>query len=425
MKRNTLTGWGSCGAFLVFAGCASTLSASEPRSLAPTSASAVARVVIDRGAGAAPLTVEARAHAAHVGDGQVLSESVARVILAPHGRWETTSLGEVWFPEVAQRETFEPFVTHGQWSDAPAGPKWQSVFSWGVVAFHYGRWLRVGAEWAWQFDAAYRAAPVRWRVAGRYVGWSVEGDERWCWLSFDGLFAPSPSTRAVRGRAAAPLAAASVDHGFSVGWTADLRGRPPTGNPSTTGAAESDAQSTVEPVTVARDRWATVVIRDDSALDRFDEVRAFETPPSSTSAPIAVPSVVASVTPAIARRDPAATNLRPAARTGLWSDQERARPTIVANIAPRFEPFVRPTSVRVEPVLQPMTAPQPTIEAAPERLPHTNSSTPPVAPYAGGGIGGGGLRLAPLATTPAVATPSVAAPVRVLPAAATTVRAVR
>lgn len=392
-KTSVNVGWGVCGVVLACAGCATTVIDASPASSAR--ASAVARVVVHRGGTNETLTVEARAEAAGWTAGAALSQAVARVMLAPHGRWQTTSLGELWFPDVAQRETFEPFVTHGQWTDASDGPRWRSVFAWGSVAFHYGRWVRVGDAWAWKFDEAFYSAPVRWRVSGRHVGWSVEGEDRWCWLSFEGLFAPSPATRAIRGRAAAPLATSSVEYASASGWTADLRGRAPTANPSTTGAVGSVDQQTIEP-TVGEDRWATVVIRDDAALDRFDEVRSFESAPSVASAPISAALAPTRAVPSSATRETAPTVARAVPRAGLWSDQDRSRAPIVANIAPRFEAFV-PGVVRVEPT----TAVRPSLPSAEPQTPHTNSSSPSTIP-AGGAGGATSLRLAPLARTPAI-----------------------
>jgi hypothetical protein len=390
-------------------GCAGSLGGSAAVASPTVRASAVARVVIDRGGASAPVTVEARAEAAAWAAGQALSESVARVVLAPEGRWESTSLGELWFPDVAHRETFEPFVTHGQWGDEPSGPRWRSEFVWGAVAFHYGQWLRIGERWAWRFGTDYSPAPVRWRVSGRHVGWSVADVDHWCWLSFDGLFAPSPATRGIRGRAAAPLAATSVEHGHSIGWATDLRGRAPSGNPTTTGAVRSTGDDALEPR--AADRWATVVIRDDSALDRFEELSTFESPPSTSVTRVDAAVGATPTAPIAGRAQPSANPVRSATRSGLWSDQERLRAPLVANIAPRFEPWARSMIVRVEP-----SAPAP--QVAPQSAPLP--AQPPTTPSSSSSVGfvgaSSGPRFAPVVTaTPSVPAAMTAVPVRITP----------
>ncbi|MFO0558120.1 MAG: DUF6600 domain-containing protein [Polyangiales bacterium] len=156
----------------------------------------------------APTTVHV---AVNITVGQPLVERDVRLALAEHGRWQSSSLGELWIPAVGEREEFVPYVTHGQWVQSAQGPQWSSQFAWGPIVFHYGRWVRVGSSWGWRFDRAYSPSTVLWRRSGSYVGWSVAGHDEWCWLLFDELYAPSPWRSIERGRAAAPIAATSRD----------------------------------------------------------------------------------------------------------------------------------------------------------------------------------------------------------------------
>ncbi len=335
------------------------------------------RVAIERSAPVAATTVTV---AVNITVGQPLLATDARIALAQHGRWQSTSLGDVWIPAVAEREEFVPFVTHGQWAQSERGPRWASEFSWGPIVFHYGRWVRVGALWAWRYDGDYAMAPVSWRTSGAHVGWSPLGSDEWCWLAFEELYAPMPARRSLRGRAAAPVAATSVESpapGYTpgVGWGPP--GGPPSSNRDTTQAHARLEQAPAEP------RWGTVIIRDEAANDRFEELQQYE-----HSAPATVSSDARTVAPVVsdiarARSSPAATRAPSPASTAststLWGDQERTRAPVVANVQPRFVPFAQRVVLSA-----PMAPTAPMAPIAPNREP-AQQQPPMIVPSGGGG----------------------------------------
>ncbi len=339
--------------------------------------------------------------------GQPLEERDVRVALAQHGRWQSTTLGELWIPAVAEREEFVPFATHGQWVETARGPSWSSTFSWGPIVFHYGQWRRAGGVWGWSFDRAFGTAPVRWRRAGAHVGWSVATVDEWCWLALEELYGPSPWRRAMHGRAAAPLFVSSTEvevirEGLAFGW-APPGGIAPSGS-STTSAAmriESEAPS---------GRWGTVVIRDERARENFEELQQYEQSPPATlpSNAVSNPSAVvrARFAPAVARSNGSST---------LWSDQERSRAPTVANIQPTFTPHAPGFAQSVVPAAMPaqvVVAPQP---AGPQPTTIASGSTPSSAGFASTGV---------VATVPSSrsSTARVAVPAVVRSAGESTVR---
>jgi hypothetical protein len=281
---------------------------------------------------AAPTTVHV---AVNIAVGQPLVERDARLALAAHGRWQSSSLGELWIPAVAEREEFVPYVTHGQWVQSAQGPQWSSQFAWGPIVFHYGRWVRVGSLWGWRFDRAYSPSTVLWRRSGSYVGWSVAGHDEWCWLLFDELYAPSPWRSIERGRAAAPIAATSRDIAhpeleLGVGWG-------PQGVPHMSGDTTRGQQRLERAPT--DNRWATVVIRDERAEQEFEqlwEYEQYEQSVPSTHSPVTALQPTSPV--ANARTAQSFTRVTPSTSGTLWGDEERLRAPVVANIDPRFTP---------------------------------------------------------------------------------------
>lgn len=307
--------------------------------------------------------------------GQPLVERDARVALAAHGRWESTSLGELWLPDVGQREEFVPYATHGQWIESARGPQWQSTFGWGPIVFGYGQWVRVGRAWGWRFGARYNGvdgsdgASVLWRRSGSHVGWCVAGADEWYWLALDELYGAPVWRRVVRGPAAAPLLASSVEvapesYGRGTG-AAPIGGLHRADEPGNTVGAPARLERAP-----GEDRWATVVIRDERANERFEELQSYEYSLPATM-PTAVPNANGSpATPQLvarARANPAVQRApEPTSRT-MWSDQERTRAPIVANINPSFRPNVlvpmiapaQPAPVLAQPAPQPVPTPAP------------------------------------------------------------------
>ena len=351
--------------------------------------------------------------------GQPLAERDARLALAEHGRWETTSLGELWLPEVGQREEFVPYATHGQWVESARGPQWQSTFGWGPIVFGYGQWVRVGRAWGWRFGARYGGASVLWRRSGSHVGWSVAGADEWYWLALEELYGAPVWRRVVRGPAAAPLLASSVEaapepYGRGMG-AAPIGGLHRADEPGDTVRAQSRLESAPR-----SDRWATVVIRDEPANERFEELQSYEhslpaTMPTATPrvvGPAGGPQLVARV-----RANPAANRAPEPNARALWSDQESSRAPIVANINPSFRPHG----------LVPMVAPaQPSPTLAQPMQPMQPMQPVPSIGGGGGYVPMGATRTPAATVTPTVpSTPVVRVVVPTIASESATVRAIR
>jgi hypothetical protein len=95
--------------------------------------------------------------------------------LAPYGTWaQVPAYGLVWQPTTETlNPDWRPYVDQGQWLNTDDGWYWQSGYSWGWAAFHYGRWSkdsRLG--WVWIPDKVWGPAWVSWRVALSYSGWA-------------------------------------------------------------------------------------------------------------------------------------------------------------------------------------------------------------------------------------------------------------
>jgi len=362
---------------------------------------------------AAPTTVHV---AVNITVGQPLVERDVRLALAEHGRWQSSSLGELWIPSVAEREEFVPYVTHGQWVQSAQGPQWSTPFAWGPIVFHYGRWVRVGSLWGWRFDRAYSPSTVLWRRSGPYVGWSVAGHDEWCWLLFEELYSPSPWRSIERGRAAAPIAATSRDVArpeieLGVGWG------PPGGQIAS--GETTRGQQRLE--SAPRDnRWATVVIRDERAEQEFEQLSEYEQSTPATHSP--VPSSQPSSPVANARQAPSFTRVTPSASGTLWGDQERLRAPTVANIDPRFTPHAM--------VRTPMAQVQPSAPAQEPSAPRVTAPTPSLTPSSSAVVGQGAVvtptGVSPGGSTTVARAPSaVATPVSVVVPSATTITSTR
>ncbi len=95
--------------------------------------------------------------------------------LAPYGNWlHTTNYGLCWQPTAATvNPDWRPYVDDGQWDYTDNGWSWQSGYSWGSIAFHYGRWTQnASAGWLWVPDNTWGPAWVSWRIASDYSGWA-------------------------------------------------------------------------------------------------------------------------------------------------------------------------------------------------------------------------------------------------------------
>jgi len=93
--------------------------------------------------------------------------------LSPYGTWiNVPGYGQCWQP-YGLPYGWRPYYDNGYWVYTDAGMYWQSNYPWGVVPFHYGRWMYVG-PYGWIWAPAYEYAPawVLWRHSGDYVGWA-------------------------------------------------------------------------------------------------------------------------------------------------------------------------------------------------------------------------------------------------------------
>jgi hypothetical protein len=95
--------------------------------------------------------------------------------LSPYGTWiEVEGYGRCWRPTVAiTGPMWRPYVDRGHWVHTDAGWYWMSDYSWGSVAFHYGRWFshpRMG--WCWWPDNVWAPSWVSWRYDNDHCGWA-------------------------------------------------------------------------------------------------------------------------------------------------------------------------------------------------------------------------------------------------------------
>ena len=98
--------------------------------------------------------------------------------LTPYGRWiDVPGVGACWVPAEASLPGWRPYVDSGHWEYTDAGWYWSSDYAWGVIAFHYGRWLndaRTGFVWAWAPQYDWAPSWVSWRYAdgAGCMGWA-------------------------------------------------------------------------------------------------------------------------------------------------------------------------------------------------------------------------------------------------------------
>lgn len=102
--------------------------------------------------------------------------------LAPYGSWiEVDGYGWCWRPTVVVIEhDWRPYCHGGRWLYTDLGWYWHSYYSWGWIAFHYGRWFhhpRWG--WCWYPDYVWAPAWVTWRYSPGYCGWAPLPPAAW------------------------------------------------------------------------------------------------------------------------------------------------------------------------------------------------------------------------------------------------------
>lgn len=103
-----------------------------------------------------------------------------RTALEPHGHWRTSSRwGDVWVPASRPRD-WRPY-TVGHWVYTNDwGWYWiedQSEAAWGVVVFHYGRWVLEDGVWVWIPGDVWGPGWVNWRY-GKASGERRAGKQR-------------------------------------------------------------------------------------------------------------------------------------------------------------------------------------------------------------------------------------------------------
>ncbi len=134
-------------------------------------------------------------------------------VLAGWGGWfDSERYGRVWRPDAsAVARDFVPFLTQGAWVPAAEGWYWASELPWGLVTFHYGRWVRDDGAWSWVPGARFAPAWVEWREGGGWTAWAPrgpEGADAWAPLVYcarGALAGPGLIARVVQGEAAGSL----------------------------------------------------------------------------------------------------------------------------------------------------------------------------------------------------------------------------
>ena len=132
--------------------------------------------VIEQPVAAAPTYVNPPTPAPAVESQPVyVSDNYFSDTLSPYGTWvEVDGYGRCWRPTVAiSSSDWQPYRDRGRWVHTDAGWYWMSDYSWGSVAFHYGRWFshpRWG--WCWWPDTVWAPSWVTWRYDNDNCGWA-------------------------------------------------------------------------------------------------------------------------------------------------------------------------------------------------------------------------------------------------------------
>jgi hypothetical protein len=99
-------------------------------------------------------------------EGSAWSAEGFRALLAPHGEWVTTRAhGELFVPREGREPDFAPYLSGGRWEERDAGLAFVSIYAWGEVCFHQGRWVPSveTGTWAWIPGREHASAWVEWR----------------------------------------------------------------------------------------------------------------------------------------------------------------------------------------------------------------------------------------------------------------------
>ncbi|MBI5502496.1 MAG: hypothetical protein HY907_19790 [Deltaproteobacteria bacterium] len=108
------------------------------------------------------------------GDQAVTLRELADVV-NPYGYWiDGTAAGRVWRPkESLVGPDFVPYLSGGWWTETPLGRQFGSIWPFGRVVFHYGRWfVDDNFGWVWSPGDDWSSAWVDWRGGEEFVGWS-------------------------------------------------------------------------------------------------------------------------------------------------------------------------------------------------------------------------------------------------------------
>jgi hypothetical protein len=96
--------------------------------------------------------------------------------LTPYGQWiDVPGAGAAWVPAEANNLAWRPYMNAGHWQFTDAGWFWQSDYTWGDMAFHYGRWVNnefTGGRWAWVPGYDWAPSWVSWREGAGGLGWA-------------------------------------------------------------------------------------------------------------------------------------------------------------------------------------------------------------------------------------------------------------
>ena len=94
--------------------------------------------------------------------------------LSPYGEWVLIGNVWCWQPAVALTDSsWQPYCQNGHWIWTDCGWYWDSGYSWGWAAFHYGRWSRNdGYGWVWTPDCTWGPSWVNWRECDSDIGWA-------------------------------------------------------------------------------------------------------------------------------------------------------------------------------------------------------------------------------------------------------------
>lgn len=95
--------------------------------------------------------------------------------LSPYGTWvEVDGYGRCWRPTVVTYyPSWRPYCDNGRWVYSDSGWYWASGYSWGSVAFHYGRWFSHPRHgWCWWPNNVWAPSWVSWRYDNSYCGWA-------------------------------------------------------------------------------------------------------------------------------------------------------------------------------------------------------------------------------------------------------------